>query len=245
MQDSFELCFKIMKFMRLAGLFLGLFLSVGAAFSQIVVIHDPASQATESELDEADSRTMEEQVLPGVRKKLVNDTCTDSYTFTGAVSGAFSRAGAKQTLVFYQFCETGNGLGWVGITLLEGGKAVRTWVADSGWAYEVTRLPDINANGLDEFTLAYSGGMHQGQGGIGIDVVEFVKGAPRGIGWFHAEAITDTESDWGYKVTVKKGKIPVFYRQKYRSTEGSPWMKIGKNMRFALKKTTDTYIAVK
>ena len=235
-----------MKFMRLAGLFIALVILPAAIFSQTVVIHDPASQGSKSGLGEAETRVMEEQVLPRARKQLVSETCTDSYTFTGSVNGAFSRAGAKQTLVFYQFCETGNGLGCVGITLLEGGRPVGTWVADSGWAYQVTRLPDVNANGLDEFTLAYSGGMHQGQGGIGIDVVEFVKGAPRGIGWFQAEAITDTESDWGYKVTVKKGKTPVFFRQKFLATGDNKWKPSGANARFTLnKKMTDTYIAVK
>jgi hypothetical protein len=234
-----------MKIIRLAGVVFSFLAFCAVASAQIEVIYDPANSGVEFGLGPVEIQAMENAVLPAVRKKLVSGTCTDSYELKGAVRGAFSRPRSNQTLVFYQFCETGNGLGYVGLTLIENGKGVGTWVADSGWAYQLRQLPDINLNGLDEFTLAYSGGLHQGQGGIGVDVVEFTKTGPRGLGWFQAEAITDTESDWGYKVTVKKGKTPIFYRQKYQSTEGSPWMKIGKNARFALKKTPDEYTAVK
>lgn len=238
-----------MKFTRLAGLILTIYLLTAPALAQaLATVHDPTLQpidTVEHQIRAEDEELMQKSVLPKVRKKLVSDVCSDSYELTGAIDGSFSKAGAKQTLVFYQFCETGNGLGNVGIALLEKGKVVGSYVAESGWAYSITRLPDINQNGLDEFTLGYSGGMHQGQGGIGIDIVEFTKNGPRGLGWFQAEAITDTESDWGYKVTVKTGKVPVFYRQKYRSTEGAPWMKIGRNTRFSLKKTSDVYTAVK
>jgi hypothetical protein len=234
-----------MKFMRFMWMLLILFLPAAVSFAQTMTIYDPTVDNAETELGDSDRKLMETGVLPKVRKKLVSDSCSDSYEFSGAIQGSFTRAGAKQTLVFYQFCETGNGLGNIGLALLENGKVAGSWVAESGWAYGIRRVADVNANGIDEFTLAYSGGMHQGQGGIGVDIVEFTKSVPRGLGWFHAEAITDTESDWGYKVTVKKGKIPVFYRQKYRSTEGSPWMKLGRNTRFALKKVFDEYIAVK
>jgi hypothetical protein len=236
-----------MTFTRLAGIAIALYLFTVPAFGQaVIVVHDPTLPFVDAPaLSDDDAALMEKSVLPKVRKKLVSEGCSDSYELTGFVEGSFSRAHAKQTLAFYQFCETGNGLGNVGIALLEDGKVVGSYVAESGWAYSITRLPDVNQNGLDEFTLAYSGGMHQGEGGIGVDIVEFTKNGPRGLGWFHAEAITDTESDWGYKVTVKKGKTPVFYRQKYRSTEGSSWMKIGKNTRFALKNTPDQYTAVK
>jgi hypothetical protein len=232
-----------MKFILLAGLLLGSMLLPASAFSQVVVVHDPAA-GYETGLGPAGLDSMEKSVLPKVRKKLVTGACQDGYEFKGSVRGSFSRARSEQTLVFYQFCETGNGLGYVGIALLENGKVVGSYVADSGWAVRIERLPDINQNGLDEFLLYYGGGMHQGQGGIGVDIVEFSKGAPKGMGWFQAETITDTESDWGYKVTVKKGKTPVFYRQKYMNDAGN-WRKTGKNARFTLKNVTDTYIAVK
>lgn len=237
-----------MKIIPLARLAIAVYLLTTPAFGQaVIVVHDPTLPFVDSQaqLTEDDEDLMEKSVLPKVRKKLVSATCSDSYELTGFVEGSFSRRGAKQTLAFYQFCETGNGLGNIGLALFENGKVVGSYVAESGWAYSITRLPDINRNGLDEFTLTYSGGLHQGEGGIGVDVVEFTRAGPRGLGWFQAEAITDTESDWGYKVTVKKGKTPIFYRQKYRSTEGSPWMKLGRNTRFVLKKTSDQYTAVK
>lgn len=243
MNFAFELCSKIMKFILLAGLLLGSVMLPAAAFSQTVVVHDPAA-GYETGPGPAGLEVMEKSVLPKVRKKLVTDACTDGYEFKGAVRGSFSRAKSQQTLVFYQFCETGNGLGYVGIALLENGKVVGSYVADSGWAMRIKRLPDINRNGLDEFLLYYGGGMHQGRGGIGVDIVEFSNGAPKGMGWFQAETITDTESDWGYKVTVKTGKTPVFYRQKYMNDEGK-WRKTGANARFALKKVFDKYLAVK
>jgi hypothetical protein len=235
-----------MTFTRLAGLVLAVYLLMAPAFAQAVItVHDPTREAEITDLSAEDEKLMEKSVLPKVRKKLVTETCSDSYELTGAVDGSFSKPNSKQTLAFYQFCETGNGLGNIGLALLEDGKVVGSYVAESGWAYSITRLPDINQNGLDEFTLAYSGGLHQGEGGIGINVVEFTKAGPRGLGWFQAEAITDTESDWGYMVTVKKGKTPLFFRQKYLSINESKWKKTGVNARFSLKKASERYTAVK
>lgn len=51
-------------------------------------------------------------------------------------------------------------------------KVISSYVAESGWTLGITVLPDINQNGFDEFALYYSGGMHQGQGGTGVDILE-------------------------------------------------------------------------
>ena len=111
------------------------------------------------------------------------------------MNGAFTTAGPKQTLVFYQFCQTGNGLGWVGLVLIEDGKVIGNYISDGGWSANIGVVPDINQNGLNEFTLAYSGGMHQGQGGVGVDLMEFSGGHPKGIGWYKAEEYADTGYD--------------------------------------------------
>ncbi len=209
-------------------------LLVAGAFSSYgqgtVVVIDPTKTTVEAKLNKPDEAVFN-KALPAVRKH-VAEACTEEVEVSGIAHGAFSKPGAKQTLVFYQYCQTGNGLGWVGIVLMENGKVVGNFIDESGWSVEAGALPDINQNGLDEFTLSYGGGMHQGQGGIGVDIMEFSNGVPKGLGWFQAEKFEDTEAVMVWKVTAKPGKIPIYYRQKYLSGENEKYRKSGANSQF-------------
>ncbi|HLA95499.1 MAG TPA: hypothetical protein VK612_07245 [Pyrinomonadaceae bacterium] len=235
-----------MKDLRAIVIVLAVGILAVSAYAQVpIVINDPAIETPKSPISEADKALLDSEVLPKVRKALVDDACTDGFDPAGAVSGSFTRPGATQTLVFYQFCQTGNGLGQVGIAILEEGKVVGSYTADSGWSDTVKVLPDINDNGLNEFALYYSGGMHQGEGGTGVDIMEFGTGGPKALGWFQASAYFAEADSLGWKVTVKKRKTPVFYREKYLSSDEKKWRKAGKAAAFTLKKTENNFVAVK
>ena len=207
------------------------------AMGQIVVVVDPTKDSPEAKLSAAEDIILKNDAVPRVKKKLTDAACTAEPEPAGVAYGAFSKAGAKQTLIFYQYCQTGNGLGWAGLVLIEGGKMIGNWAADSGWTQEIAVVPDINKNGLDEFTLSWGGGMHQGQGGVGVDLMEFSGGMPKGLGWFLSEQFADTEAVSVWKVTAKPGPVPVFYRQKYFSGENQKYRRVGVNALFKLKKT--------
>jgi hypothetical protein len=212
----------------------------------VVVVADPtlASEQTEVKLSAADQAVFDKALIP-VKSKIAADTCEASPEVAGVAHGAFSQAAAKQTLIFYQYCQTGNGLGWVGLVLAENGKVIGNYITDSGWTIDIGTVPDVNQNGLDEFTLHYGGGMHQGQGGVGVDLMEFSKGVPKGIGWFQAEKFEDTEAVTVWKVTAKSAPTPIFYKQKFASAGDSKWRRVGGNLLFKLGKPYGAFTVVK
>lgn len=201
---------------------------VFAAAQTPVVINDPMGKSTEWKLSAAEQAIMDKSVLPAVREKLAGDLCEETIEVAGILQGSFTRAAARQTLIFYQFCQTGNGLGSAGVAVIEDGEVAASFVApDSGWTIDAKVLPDINQNGLNEVALYYSGGMHQGEGGTGVDLHEFSGGKLKGIGWFQAESFTADDVVTGYRVTAKPGKVPVFTREKYVQNPPGKWRKIG------------------
>ena len=203
--------------------------SLGALAQKTVIVHDPAMDAGDGKPPAGYEAIVTQEALPRVRAFVGKDACEEDVAFAGFADGAFTTAGADQTLVFYQFCQTGNGFGWNGLVLLEDGKIVGNFVSSGGWAVDIQIVPDINQNGLDEFTLAYSGGIHQGQGGTGVDLMEFSGGLPKGIGWYKAEEFGPTEAVTSWKLTAKPGKTPIFYKQKFLAGEGKKPKPVGRN----------------
>jgi len=224
--------------------------AISVQAQSLFVVNEPTIKRKPMELSAADNRLMERSVLPKAGKMLVGslgEVCHEGeYEVANAAKGSFTRAGAEQTLVFYQFCQTGNGLGAVGVAVLENGKVESTYVAeDGGWSVDAHTLPDINQNGLDEVALYFSGGMHQGAGGTGVEVIEFSNGRLKNLGWFNADSFTDSGPSIAYRVSVKKGTTPLFYRQKFTSRDDKHWRPVGKQTSFRLDKPITTFAAVK
>src|SRR5262245_32534933 len=102
-----------------------------SAFSQsTIVINTPGEESPKSELSVSEKRLMDRSVLPKVRKRLAGEGCEESVDISGIVHGAFTKPAANQTFVFYQFCQTGNGLGSVGAAVFEGNKVVANLVSE-------------------------------------------------------------------------------------------------------------------
>jgi len=229
-----------------AAILVSMFASISVLAQTTVIINLPNEAPAKSTLSAAEQKVMDKNILPKVRKKLAGESCEESVDVAGVVRGAFTRAGADQTLIFYQFCQTGNGLGSTGVALIENGKAVGSWVsAESGWTMEAKALPDINQNGVNEVAFYYSGGMHQGEGGTGVDIMEFSGNTLTGIGWFQAEGFTE-KTDNAYKVTVKTGRMPTFYREKWIATRTpGKYRKLGNPLPLKLKPVFGSFEAVK
>lgn len=223
--------------MRTLALSFLLFLVLAATptFAQkTLVIYDPTIQLMDEvpALPDAEQAIFESSVLPKLKAKYQSDSCGVDPELAGEVSGKFTKNGVVQKAAFYQVCQTGNGLGVVAIVIFENDKLVGIWGEESGWSMNINTVSDLNANGIDEFTLSYGGGMHQGEGGIGVDIMEFQNGTPKSLGWFQAEKITDTESSSGWKVSVRTGKTPIYYRQQYKANSRGKLIKTGTNAVF-------------
>ena len=216
-----------------------------AAFSQSpIVINSPGEEPVKAELSTPEKRLMDRNILPKARKRLSGESCEESIEIAGIVHGAFIRAGAAQTLVFYQFCQTGNGLGSAGVAVFDGNKVVANLLSEeSGWTMGAKVLPDINQNGLSEVALFYSGGMHQGSGGTGVDIMEFSGTALKGIGWFQAESFTEKTS-YSFKVSAKPGTPPQFFAEKWSSYKGK-YRRVGGAVPLKLKPVFGKFEAVK
>ncbi|MBX3281313.1 MAG: hypothetical protein KF756_02435 [Acidobacteria bacterium] len=222
---------KNMKALSVFPAFAAVFLFSLATFGQTIVVNDPTlplpTRDSPDDPPASIAKIYTNKILPPVRKKLVSDGCSDSPTFTGAVDGSFTKAGTRQTAIFYQFCETGNGLGWVGLAVVEKGKVVANFVQDSGWAFSIHRVADVNRNGLDEIALEFGGGMHQGEGGTGVSIYEFKNDKPVELGWYQATKFTDSDTTAAWVLTAKTGKTPVFYTRKYLALKNNKWRRSG------------------
>lgn len=221
-------------------------LAVSVFAQQTVIINDPNAKPATTKLSAANEDLIETEVLPKARKYWAeNEACTEEFEVMGEADGAFSDAKSNQKLIFYQFCQTGNGFGNNGLVLIEDSKIIGSYVSEGGWALDLKNLPDINQNGLNEFLVYYSGGMHQGQGGTGVDLMEFSASGVKGLGWFQADSFGAETGDYSYKVSVKKGKTPIFYREKYVSAANDKWRKSGKIAAFKPGKTYGKFTALK
>ncbi|MBK8465993.1 MAG: hypothetical protein IPL32_09190 [Chloracidobacterium sp.] len=210
-----------------------------------VVVNDPTNTTKQTKLSDEDAVLILRNVLPKVTAKYQRDACNVNIEPAGAIHGAFTRTNSKQTLAFFQICQTGNGFGVAGLALIENKKVIAIFGADAGWTVDIGLVPDVNQNGLNEFILAYSGGMHQGHGGSGVDLMEFSKGSPVGIGWYLAEKFEDTQAMTAWKLTAKPGKSPIYYRQKFNADETEKWRIAGKVSAFKLGKAYSKFDKVK
>lgn len=219
-----------MKQIKLALPFAAILACAVSVWPQLVVVHDPNKDAKETKMTAAEQKIFDRDALPAVKKMISSETCGESLQDAGVARGAFTAPGKRQSLIFYEYCQTGNGFGWNGLVLIEGDSVVGNFVSEGGWGVTIESVPDINQNGILEFTLAYSGGLHQGIGGTGVDLMEFSNGLPAGIGWYKAEEFGPTEASTSWRLTAKPGKTPVYYKQKFFSGENRPPRAVGKNV---------------
>ena len=228
-----------------AFIFVLLFVTGGFG-QQTVVINDPTIPEKARDISASDKNLIDRDVWPVMRKKYEGESCTPEFESYDVITGSFTKPKSNQTLIFIQVCQTGNGFGIAGLALIEDGKVIGLYGADeAGWVAGAQALPDVNQNGLDEFALYWSGGIHQGEGGVGVDLMEFSGNALHPLGWFQSEGFSNDRPSFGYKVSVKKGKLPVFLRQKYLSNDSEKWRPSGRPAVFKLGKNVIAFAAIR
>jgi hypothetical protein len=214
-------------FVFLTAVFLA-FLACSAAAQALTLVHDPRDRSEKPAVSQVLRELFDRTALPTARGKLADEGCEESLEFPATARGSFTRKGVVQTAVFYQFCQTGNGFGKGGVAVFEDDKLAASFVSqESGWTVGIKALPDINMNGTDEIALYVSGGMHQGSGGTGVEIVEVSGRTLKSIGWFQAESFSDDSPVIGYKVSAKRAATPGFIREKYVEYTDGKWRRVG------------------
>lgn len=223
---------------------------ISNAFGQTTqVVFDPTIKTSETKVSPAEEKLVK-TVLPKTRKSWTEDSCAEDFSVTGKASGSFTKQNAAQTAYLYEFCQTRNGFANDGIVIVEAGKIVAHYLYEGAWALNLTSLPDINNNGIDELVVHNSGGMHQGIFGTGLDVLEITT---KGVKEFGATQTSYNDcgaglskkcSDDNYKITVVKGATPVFYSQKFVETK-KKWKAVGKSAKAKMFKLEYKYRLVR
>lgn len=236
-----------MRTLLIFGILLTSAFAVRTSFGQgTVTVNLPGQEEAKTAMTAEEKKVFDRSVLPKIRSKLRNDVCEESVDISGVLRGSFTKPAAAQTLVFYQFCQSGNGLGSAGVAIIENGRVAANYVApEAAWTLEARKLPDIDQNGLDEAVLYWSGGMHQGAGGSGADIWEFSAAAAKGIGWFQAESFDDRSPVTGWKVTAQPAPRPRFFREKYTQTAAGKWRRSGRVLPFKLDPAVITFSPLK
>ena len=229
-----------MNFRFAAGVLGALFSLFSAGFAQgQVVLYDPASRESGPVRSESDERFVKDRLAPKAREIWSGDKHCDSSNLNviGSADGSFTRAGASQQAVVYEYCQTGNGFAYNGIAVVERGRVVTHFAVEGGWNFGVSRVPDLNQNGRDEIAIETGGGMHQGYTGSSVTVLELTDATAKELGVFLVytneceNPVADKFCDRNYRLTATPATKPAFFRQKYvnRGTEEKPrWAASGK-----------------
>lgn len=232
--------------MKIQKLFLLNLFFISTVFGQTTqVVFDPTKNVSETKASPAEEMLVK-TVLPKARKTWTEDVCTEDFSITGKAKGSFTKQNAAQTAFIYEFCQTGNGFANDGIVIVEAGKIVAHYLYEGAWTLDLTSLPDINNNGIDELVVHNSGGMHQGIFGTGLDILEI---SPKGIKEIGATQTSYNDCGAGlskncrddsYKITADKDEIPIFYSQKFVQVR-KKWKPLGKTVKAKMFKLDYTY----
>jgi len=76
-----------------------------------IVLYDPLVKSPEVETSPSDEAFVKEKLVPKVQARWgEDDACNGSnVNIVGSVEGSFTRTGAKQRVIVYELCQTGNG----------------------------------------------------------------------------------------------------------------------------------------
>jgi len=217
---------------------------VSSVFGQTVqIIVDPTKTSPALKATATEEKLVK-SLMPKVRRIWTDENCTESFSITGTAAGAFTAKNTGQKAFLYEFCQIGNGFAVDGIVITEAGRVVSHFLFEGAWTGGLNRLPDINGNGVDELLITNYGGMHQGISATGIDVIEFTENSFKEIGATQIDYSDDNGNAYSYKISVKPGAQPVFYREKFVK-KGKTWRKIGSVAKAEMFKLDYKYNAVK
>lgn len=209
-----------------------MFTPLAAQTESPIEIFDGRNMTEDSQIAEADKKFVEKEVRAGKQNiskiSPPNYQCAkDSFRVVNWAEGAFTKPNIRQKVFLYQLCLSGKAqyavyIGGVMIVEKERVKAHYIFSGISGF-YQLKALPDINRNGLSEIGLEFAYGIN----GLAFNrAVGIYETDANGVsGFSEIEIFSRRDDDFSYKIFVKPGTTPIFYRETYKSeTDKNNWL---------------------
>jgi hypothetical protein len=222
-------------------------------------IYDGRLALGSTKLSSSEDALVKEKILPAAQKRWHEDEsdqgCIEGLN-SGAIDmarGSFTKPNSDQRAILYTYCSTGHNMALNGIAIIENDKVVSHIVYEGGWDSAIGALPDINGNGRSEILVA-SGGTNQGQTWRSISIIELsdtivlTKFGMTGVFSDNCGAVEKNCKVEAYRISVKSGGTPVFYREAFvngGSGKESGWKKSDALKRISLENDELEYEFVK
>lgn len=227
---------------------LSLFTAAQIASAQdLKPIYDGRLSLNPTRLTPSEETLLKEKILPAAaalwHEQESGSVCTPGFEATAfdIAKGSFTRPNSVQSAILYRYCATGHNMALNGIAVVENGKTIAHIVYEGCWDEAVGAMPDLNGDGLSEILLA-SGGTNQGVTWRSISIIGLSGDAVTKFG--KTQVYLD---DCGagqkncrseaFKLSVKVGKAPVFFREIFvnrGAPDGAAWVKSGAPGRISL-----------
>jgi hypothetical protein len=177
-----------------------------------------------------DVALLRRKALPDARKAAGKD-CEESFDPKDVATGSFTRAGANQKIILYEYCEFGHGSGRSGLAVLEGGKVVAHIAFVGGGEFAVRMLPDLDGDGKGELAIT-SAFVAQGEMEGSAVLLSWSAKGVRKLGRLDVVASDcgqeDGTQNHASQFLAIPGPTPTFLEQRYvGSCEGKTWTKKG------------------
>lgn len=208
-------------------LLLSFFVKVNAQEAKL--IYDGRFAPKPSSLNPAEQKLWYEKILPSA-ENYWKDTEDLFYANSGfepvpcdIKTGSFTKKGAKQKAILYNFKNTGQNAFINGIVIIEKNNVVAHIVYNGDSDNTIGALPDINKNGLNEIIVAGSG-QNTGEIWKSIVIVELSKSSVNKLGRMavytdnFGSSIRRGKAE-ASKLLVKPAHTPVFYKELFISKD--------------------------
>lgn len=220
----------------------------GYAQGQLTV-HDGRVDSIAKIPSNAEIQLIKRYALPKARSIWRSDQyCTEGFEAISAAYGSFTKPNSKQKAVMYRFCVKGHDIANNGIVVIEEGKIVAHIIYNGGEENSIQTLPDINGDGLSDLVLD-GGATHQGYTQSVAIPITLSAAATKSYGMAivfddDCGANPDHCKTLAYKITVRPGTNPTFYRETYSKKNGR-WTRTAAAARYTLGKTTGIFRLLK
>lgn len=219
--------------------------------SEKVVVADGREEVSSKEPAAEDTKFAEAEFTANEAKILDSssmgcDEDSKGMSVLATVSGSFTKAGAEQKALLYEYCRSGRNFGIGGVIISEAGAAVAHYAfGENGLFYDMSTIKNLRGKGIDAIVLS-AAGTGQGYTNNDVSIFEFADGTIDFIG-----SAGTYESNGGaaasdadilttaYRISVQTGSDPIFYRDTFEQNGGAKdWKETSKDEKFDLNKET-------
>ena len=236
----------------------GFILTIGASCASaqaLVPLYDGRPDHTPSLASKADDAILKRQIVPAAKRAWASrqNECTDGWEGTPEVRdvaiGSFTKPNVVQRAILYNYCTPAHAYAFNGIAIVENGRVVTHFSYQSDWQHSIAAAPDINGNGLSEL-LVMSGTTNQGTTWGTVTVIEISGIEVQRFGFTEVLSdscgVNDKAGADAYRVLVKKGPAPEFYREQFRrGCYQKAWRRVKANTKISMDDDGVEYLRLK